>query len=551
MKQKEKILIVEDSPTQTMVLKLGLEQYGFEVITAKDGIEGAGKVYSLSPDLIISDIMMPELNGYQFCRLIKNDSKVNQIPVILLTNLGQQQDRFWGEEAGADNYVVKSNDLSKLTKTIDDLLSKPKSNPVEFEPPDDNITTISSDSVKSRMNYLLDRLLFESTISSRIREIAQYAYDTKELMTNLFDLLSRLLDYSVGCLMIEENEIVTINIKINKKLNRNFLFQFKQDLLQYTRFPNIQNKTILYNDKLLSDDIQDNDISFQSKIIIPFQVKDDLWATLALFDTKPDRYDSDTQQLVQFICKELVMLIRYIAKLNEIERIKADFTSMIVHDLRSPLSGVFALLKLIRENRVGAVNEKQKEMLSQILSTLNKVLNLVNDVLDVSKLESGRIDLILKGTDFNDIIEESIHNICILAEEKDIKIVNNFPASCSKITGDETKLEQVIINLLSNSIKFSPEHSRIIISGEKVFNKNDESKWLKFSIQDFGIGISNDAINLIFDKYMQTKTGQNSVKKGTGLGLAICKMIIHAHGGKIWAESQEGRGSTFHFTLPI
>lgn len=544
---QKKILIVDDSPTQVAILKFGLEKEGYNVVTAEDGMNGVTRVYEENPDIVVSDILMPELDGYQLCRLIKNNSERKHIPVILLTNLGQQHDKFWGREAGADFYVVKDNDLSPLLDTIEKSFDLPKAQVRQFEQGKNN-ALLSGENPKTKINEILDSLLFESTIASRIREFARYAYDTNELMENLFSLLSDLLDSSIACLAIEEGDFITLNINLAHTYSEQIIDMVKQEVLSVFQHSERKVRVKMYGSA------GDKSAVLQSKLVFPFKVKEDMQAALALFDERKGLYleESDkTVGLVRTIATELIMLIKYIAKLNEIEKIKADFTSMIVHDLRSPMAGVFGLLKLMRKDRLGKVNSKQKQTLSQILGTINKLLNLVNDMLDVSKLESGHLDVSPKKIDFNDVLEEALHNIEILAEEKNIEIHFKNISKPIHVLGDALRLEQVMINLLSNAIKFSPENSKILFFAKEHTASGANGKWLELSVQDFGCGIDEKSVGIIFDKYRQTKNGRVKAVKGTGLGLAICKMIIQAHNGKIWVKSEEGQGSTFSFTLPL
>ncbi|MFZ5519404.1 MAG: hybrid sensor histidine kinase/response regulator [Candidatus Zhuqueibacterota bacterium] len=546
--EQKKILVVDDSPTQTMVLKIGLEQAGFCVVTAGDGMDGVSRVYEESPDIVVSDIVMPELNGYQLCRLIKNDPQLHNIPVILLTNLGQQQDRFWGREAGADFYVVKDRDLSPLLETIQKSVALTREKSVD-EMSRGSHHAVTSEGVKNKLNLLLDDLLFESTIASRIREIARFAYDTEALMENLFSLLSDLLDASISCLAVEEGDFIAVHINLTKHYDDRIIDQVKRDVVGAFRNADRKLKVKIYGD---SEPCSRSQMPvLQSKLVFPFPVNEDIHAAMALFDERDGLYKGKTLGLVKKICTELHMLISYVAKLNEIEKIKADFTSMIVHDLRSPMAGVFGLLQLMRQDRIGPVNEKQRQTLSQILGTINKLLNLVNDMLDVSKLESGRLDVVPKKIDFNEVIAEALGNVEILAEEKQIEIrLENFSHPMF-VLGDALRLEQVMINLLSNAIKFSPENSQIVIQGQALEDPDQANGWLKVSVQDSGIGIEEGSREIIFEKYRQTMKGNSKAAKGTGLGLAICRMIVQAHDGKIWVTSQEGQGSTFSFTVPL
>ena len=176
---KEKILVVDDSATQLIMYKMALTKAGYLVISAKNGVEGVHLVETENPDLIVSDIIMPELNGYQFCRLVKDDPSRGHIPIILLTSLGQQQDRFWGIEAGANSFVTKSTDTTELLAEVERLIKsyvKPQS--IDYTEREEDKYAVSSpedaeESVKTKINRILERLLYESTVSNRMRELSR------------------------------------------------------------------------------------------------------------------------------------------------------------------------------------------------------------------------------------------------------------------------------------------------------------------------------------------------------------------------------------------
>jgi len=540
--KKNKILVVEDSPIQRKMLKLDLELQSYKVTTANDGFEGVNRVYTDEPDLIISDILMPKLNGYQLCRLLKNDPKTNHIPIILLSNLGQKLDKFWGVEAGADSYLFKKSRLQELLDEIDRLLQQSSSQSKSPELTIDH-SELNNQIVNSRINNMLDRLLFESTITNRIREISKFAYNPQELMINFFNLLSQLVDYSIAGVLIQQSELTYLYLNLNKFCDQETIEQIKSEILAERTViqESAKIKLEIFGEKYISDDKNE----FRAKSSVSFDIKEGVQGTLTIFDNLPETYSDDTRQVLQIICKELGMLIKYLLKIEEIETIKADFTSMIVHDLRSPMAGVLGLLQLMRYGKTGIVNDQQKKLLSQVLVTLNKVVNLVNDVLDVSKIEAGRLDLQKTHIQLFEVIESAINNIKILAEEKYLIIKNEYPKNLPQIAVDETRIEQVFVNLISNAIKFSPPNGEIFIGATCA------NKFIKLWVRDSGIGIPADELDKIFDKYQQTKKFKSSFRNGTGLGLVICKMVIQAHGGNIWVESEEGVGSTFYFTLPV
>ncbi len=234
------------------------------------------------------------------------------------------------------------------------------------------------------------------------------------------------------------------------------------------------------------------------------------------------------------------------ASLQKAEIEKADFTAMIVHDLRSPLTAVTGAASILEEGLAGPVNEEQKKWAVKIQAGARTLLDLVNDFLDLSKLEAGRIELNKEEVDLDQLIRNSLDNYLVLAKDKKISLNNRVAPALPRLKADLRRLDQVLANLLSNAIKFTREGGEIEVGAGK-----ETSEEIKVWVKDNGVGIPAPELGLLFEKYRQTTSGKTANQKGTGLGLVICKMIVEAHGGKIWVESKEGEGTAFLFSLPI
>ncbi|MBN2013460.1 hybrid sensor histidine kinase/response regulator [candidate division KSB1 bacterium] len=542
-----KILVVEDSAAQRMMLKLTLELESFQVITANNGIDGVNKAFALQPDLIISDVVMPELNGYQLCHLLKHDPATQHIPIILLSNIDKKKNEFWAVESGANAFISKSTRQDILVAKVRELLAE---NPrVDRQSTDGQIGVFEQESVASQINHILDKLLFESTVSNRIRETVKFIHDPPTLIQQFFLLLNQLLNYTVAGVVIEQPKQTYIYNHIAKTCNSNHFEQIRQDVINELdeNYQKNKIKTNKWGEQLLVE--QDTPLLI-TKIYIPLEMHEQTHGWLFLYDDASTVYSAETDQMLRTISKELSMLLQYVLQLEANESIKADFTSMIVHDLRSPMTGIFGLLKLLQEGRIGDVNDKQKEILGQILGTINKLLTLVSDVLDLSKIEAGRLEIHPQPVSLHDIVNLVIRNVQVLADEKDIDIVNTYSPTASPVIADMLRIEQVFMNLLSNAIKYSRAGGLITV-GNAVVDEDSVSPKMKIWVKDKGVGISETDLPHLFEKYQQAGNARQYRKKGTGLGLVICKMVIQAHGGEIWAESEENVGSTFYFTLPM
>lgn len=240
---------------------------------------------------------------------------------------------------------------------------------------------------------------------------------------------------------------------------------------------------------------------------------------------------------------------------QRIERLKSDFNSMIVHDLRSPLNIVQGYIDIVRTEVVGKITDEQSELLGIAKENSYKVLNLVDNFLTASKLEVGQFEVQLKIGSINALIEASFDNSKILAEQKKIQLKLNLASNMPLLSFDKARIDQVLMNYISNALKFTPTGGIIEIGNKLAQGTNDltgdEIKDVVVWVKDNGVGIEKKELNKVFNKYEQTEAGKDASLKGTGLGLAICKEVINLHKGKVWVESGVGEGSTFYFSLPV
>ncbi|MFH1536986.1 MAG: ATP-binding protein [Patescibacteria group bacterium] len=241
-----------------------------------------------------------------------------------------------------------------------------------------------------------------------------------------------------------------------------------------------------------------------------------------------------------------VVIFHDITKEKEVEKMRKDFTSMMVHELRSPLDGIKSMSEVMEGDKFRQDKKSYDQFVQMINKDSRSMLTLVNDLLDAAKIESGKFEIQKEKTDLKDVINKRIEFFLIQAKEKQIKLKTEFDNNLPNIIEiDSTRIGQVLNNLLSNALKYTGLRGTI-----KIVVKNEE-KTVRVSIIDSGVGISKEDQEKLFNKFKQFKQAAESEKKGTGLGLVIAKGIVEAHGGKISVASKEGEGSTFSFTLPI
>jgi PAS domain S-box len=241
----------------------------------------------------------------------------------------------------------------------------------------------------------------------------------------------------------------------------------------------------------------------------------------------------------------MVVFLGDVTHLMEIDRIKSDFVSAASHEFRTPLTSITLSAGLLLEQTVGAINDKQQQLLQVIQDDCNRLNNLVSELLDLSRMESGKITITKEAGNLYNIIEASLQPLRIQLEDKQITLeIKPNVKSIPLVLVDASRIAWVFNNIVSNAIRYTPKDGLIAI------NANEEGNWVSVSVSDNGIGIPKEYQSKIFDKFVQVKNDAEYTS-GAGLGLAIVRDIIQAHGGKIWVESELGLGSTFRFTIPV
>jgi signal transduction histidine kinase len=236
-------------------------------------------------------------------------------------------------------------------------------------------------------------------------------------------------------------------------------------------------------------------------------------------------------------------LSRLYRELEEASRHKSEFLANVSHELRTPLNAVIGFAQLLRERLVGELNETQEQYLDDILESAYHLLALINDILDLSKIESGKLDLEIAPFSLVDALDRGVTMLRDRAEKSGVQLVLDTDPEADAVEGDERRILQVIFNLVSNAVKFTPSGGTVDVRSAR---RSDE---VLVSVADTGPGIAPDDQERIFEEFEQTSIGA-SHDEGTGLGLPLSRRLIELHQGRLWVESEPGRGATFTFVLP-
>jgi two-component system, NtrC family, sensor kinase len=294
---------------------------------------------------------------------------------------------------------------------------------------------------------------------------------------------------------------------------------------------------------------------YRSLLAVPLLSEDEVVGALVVNRRSPGAFAPRTVELLRTFATQSALAIQNARLFREVEdksrelevanQHKDEFLASMSHELRTPLNAIIGFSEVMIERMFGDVNAKQEEYLNDILSSGRHLLSLINDILDLAKIEAGRMEL--EPTDFD--LSQAIDNALILIRERamrrSIEIDRSIDAGVGEVKGDERKIKQVLVNLLSNAVKFTPEGGRIEVRATMADGSAE------ISVTDTGVGIAPEDHEAVFEEFRQVGTDYARKHEGTGLGLALARKFVELHGGKIWVKSQPGEGSTFTFTIPV
>jgi signal transduction histidine kinase len=293
---------------------------------------------------------------------------------------------------------------------------------------------------------------------------------------------------------------------------------------------------------------------YRSHVAIPLLRHDEALGAIAVTRHAPGGFTDDEIALLQTFADQAVIAIENARLLSELQRRtqelevasqhKSEFLANMSHELRTPLNAIIGFSEVLSERMFGELTEKQDEYLEDIHASGQHLLSLINDILDLSKIEAGKMELELSDFDLPMTIDNALMLVRERAARRGIELHQTVDERLGQIQGDERKIRQVVLNLLSNAIKFTPEGGHIAVGARPVNGS------IEVSVSDTGVGIAPEDQNAVFEEFRQVGTADKKVE-GTGLGLALSRKFIELHGGKIWVKSQVGQGSTFTFTVPV
>jgi PAS domain S-box-containing protein len=511
---KNKILIIEDNPVNFRYIVDILEANNVSAIISMTGKSGFDKAVEILPDLILLDIGLPDISGIEVCKLLKSNSIVKNIPVIFLTAFNSKESIIEGFKAGAIDYITKPFSTGELLARINSQL---------------NIINLQNELIKSQKKY---KAYIENTPTSVI----------------VIDNEGNILGANPACCNFFKYTIEEIkNINIKNILHTDSIIVYEDKIIELIQKPNISGKfqivTKQNEDKWISIDCYKTD---DEKIVIFSQDITDIILNEKLINSYAEKLAEEVKERTNNLNDKIEELKRMEIKLKkllknekEINKLKSNIVSTVSHDFRTPLSVIQSSVELIQNFNSQLEESKRQNLFEKIYNTIDSLLNLLNNMLLINKLENERTIVHKEKFDLKSEIQKNVEELELINSKK-LKVKTVYTGN-NIVNSDKVIIVQILINLLTNALKYS--------ENDCIFKTIVDKNKIKFFIRDFGIGISDEEKKNIFKIFYRASNSDNY--KGTGVGLYIVSKYIRLLEGKIRIKTKIGKGTIFFVEIPI
>ena len=547
------LLISEDSEKEKVLSEVCPSD---EIITTVDETFIFDTLKVEEPDIVVVDGDLNSLDLKSLCR------KIKQYPVIILMVLGEVSHNK-DVTHNANLFIKTPIDKKLLSATIDSSLK-----------------TRQSLLKMAKSNQELARSLYQLNVLYDTSSQLAGSLDKDKLLKIMTEGIEKSLNFDLSCTLMFRSEREPV-------LLINSLYKISDRLLEALKLRAILSYKSLLNDppldikignlkieKNIKHNINEYDFSVlrYDNMFAPIMLNDEFFGFTEIYREKAFSTEDATcfQTLVQQVAiplqsasftQELKATNR---KLQKLERLKSEFISIVSHELRTPLTAIKNAMDIILSGKAGAMTEHIEKFCSMGKRNAIRLTGIVNDLLDISKIEAGKMDFKFELTHIEPVIEGVKNNLSEVAKEKEL-VINYTPIGDSvEVYADSNRIEQVLTNLVSNAIKFTPNAGQIEITS-KIVNarelqydqsfeediKNLQGNYLQVCVEDHGIGIERKDLNHVFDKFAQIENSLSRQVGGSGLGLPIARQLMESHNGAIWCDSEINKGSRFYFVIPV
>jgi PAS domain S-box-containing protein len=485
---KADILAIDDTPENLALLSQMLTEKGYKVRSVTKGSTALRGAKAAPPDLIFLDVKMPEMNGYEVCRHLKADDRTRNIPVIFISALGDVFDKVKAFQAGGVDYITK---------------------PFQVE------------EVLARLNTHLMIRNLQLKLQAQNTQLQQ-EIEERAAAEDKFAKAFRACPNPIAIVTLQEGRFVEIN--------NSFL-----QMSEYT-----QGEVVGCTVK---------DIYSQSALEVYYQtLKQALSQGFARnheleFRTKSGEFKTVLLSLELIELGGARCILQIMNDITERKRLENEFISLVSHELRTPMTSTIGALDLLNSGQLGELSDRGKQILSVAIRNTERLIRLVNDILDLERIRAGKIAIAPVQCNLKQLMVQAAETMQPMAAKAQVRL--QLQPCTVELVVDPDRILQTLTNLLSNAIKFTEPEGIVLLKA--ICN----DKICQIEVRDTGRGIPADKLHSIFERFQQVDASDSRTKGGTGLGLAICRHIVERHGGRIWVKSVVGEGSTFYIHLPL
>jgi PAS domain S-box-containing protein len=506
------VLVVDDDPKIGAVLQTLLSPWGIKVIYLQDPQNFWETLEAVKPDLLILDVEIPEVNGIEICQVVRNDPCWSELPILFLTV---------HSDADIVNQVFAAG--------ADDFVNKP----------------IVGPELVTRIINRLERIKLRQCINQNYQaktELNEY-HRTQEELRNSQAWFAGIVSIADDAIIsIDRNQCITL---FNQGAERIFGYSANEvlgkplDILLPLRHIQVHRQHVA-------------DFGQSAKVARRMGERREIYGRRKDGTEFPAEASISKLKLGEEIV--YTVYLHDVSDRKQVERMKDEFVSVVSHELRTPLTSIHGSLGMLASGLLKPDSDQGKRLLQIAVDSTERLVRLINDILDIERIESGKVKMEKQMCNVAHVIAQAVNVIQPLADKAGVTL--SVSSLSQQLWVDSDRIVQTLTNLLSNAIKFSPQGSTVWLSAEeqagedKVNTSSSPSPTILFTIRDRGRGIPADKLDSIFERFQQVDSSDSRNHDGTGLGLAICKSIVQQHGGHIWVESVLGEGSTFYFSLP-
>jgi signal transduction histidine kinase/CheY-like chemotaxis protein len=532
-----RVLLVEDNDDDALLIRESLSGTALEIDRAERLSTALAQLTLGKFDAVLLDLSLPDAWGLDTIRRLRREAAA--VPIVVLTGLNDEEIAMRAVEEGAQDYLFKGQaDGHLLARSLRYAIQRHR----------------AEETLKERNRELL--------ILQKISETILGSLDLKAVLEKILEEAMVTDSFDLGNIRLLDRSGEMLEVVAGRGYRHSEHVLGHRALARTTESGQSKFGDRLFREPCIEEELQQcggyrtlKKEGVESFIMVPVRANGEVVGTLQLASRTPRKFKPEEVNLLQTIGNQLGIAVqkaqlyeetvRQAVELERANKLQADFTAMIAHDLRSPLMNIMGVAEVMVAGMFGSVSREQTKWLGRIQSNSQSLVDLVSDFLDVSKLESGYIDLSRETLNLSALIQKNLDSYRVLALDKKISIRGSVDPSLPVIHADPRRLDQVLSNLISNAIKFTREDGEVEVGAALM-----DAARVKVWVGDNGVGIAANEIGRLFEKYRQGGNVKHSSHRGTGLGLVICKMIVEAHSGRIWVESEEGKGTTFFFSLP-